>query len=123
METLSQGKDPAIHEHHRWMEEALAQATEALAAREVPVGCVLVAAGEKVAWGRNRTNETKNGTRHAELEAIDMVLRHCHQDIRAAEEVGYLNCGSVKNRAEQSISSCSFALPIAAQNVRSVRHR
>jgi len=50
------------------------QAEEALAAGEVPVGCVFVRDGAVVAKARNRTNELRNATRHAELEAIDTIL-------------------------------------------------
>jgi len=49
-------------------------AEEALAAIEVPVGCIFVRDGVVVARARNRTNELRNGTRHAELEAIDTIL-------------------------------------------------
>ncbi|KAI6668362.1 hypothetical protein NL676_016165 [Syzygium grande] len=38
---------------------------------EVPVGCVIVEDGNAIAAGRNRTNETRNATRHAEMEALD----------------------------------------------------
>ncbi|KAG4097035.1 cytidine deaminase-like protein [Neocallimastix lanati (nom. inval.)] len=59
----------------KFMREALKQAQEAYDACEVPVGCVFVYNNEIIGKGRNRTNETKNGTRHAELEAIDMILQ------------------------------------------------
>jgi tRNA-specific adenosine deaminase 2 len=49
-------------------------AEEALAVGEVPVGCVLVFEGEQIGRGRNRVNERKNATRHAELEAFDDAL-------------------------------------------------
>lgn len=49
-------------------------AEEALAAGEVPVGCVFVRDGAIIAKARNRTNELRNATRHAELEAIDSIL-------------------------------------------------
>ncbi|PPQ71723.1 hypothetical protein CVT24_007893, partial [Panaeolus cyanescens] len=49
-------------------------AEEALAAGEVPVGCVFVRDGSIIARARNRTNELRNATRHAELEAIDHIL-------------------------------------------------
>ncbi|RDB15003.1 tRNA-specific adenosine deaminase 2 [Hypsizygus marmoreus] len=61
--------------HLRWMEEAMTMAEEALAAGEVPVGCVFVREGSIIARARNRTNELRNATRHAELEAIDSILR------------------------------------------------
>lgn len=40
------------------------------------MGCVLVdpETGEIVGRGRNKTNELRNATRHAELECIDAVL-------------------------------------------------
>ncbi|KZP21738.1 cytidine deaminase-like protein [Athelia psychrophila] len=61
-------------EHVGWMREALAMAEEALTASEVPVGCVFVRDGSIIAKARNRTNELRNATRHAELEAIDAIL-------------------------------------------------
>ncbi|KAJ7283289.1 cytidine deaminase-like protein [Mycena rebaudengoi] len=57
-----------------FMAEAMAMAEEALAAGEVPVGCVFVRGETIVAKARNRTNELRNATRHAELEAIDEIL-------------------------------------------------
>ncbi|KAG9126188.1 tRNA(adenine34) deaminase [Ceratobasidium sp. 392] len=60
--------------HLKWMNEALAMAEEAMEAREVPVGCVFVRDGQIIARARNRTNELRNATRHAELEAIDEIF-------------------------------------------------
>ncbi|KAJ8083769.1 tRNA(adenine34) deaminase [Marasmius tenuissimus] len=60
--------------HDSWMDEAMSMAEEALAAGEVPVGCVFVRDGRIIARARNRTNELRNATRHAELEAIDQIL-------------------------------------------------
>jgi len=54
-----------------WMHAALDLAKEALEAGEVPVGCVFVYNSEIVGRGRNRVNETRNATRHAEMVAID----------------------------------------------------
>jgi tRNA-specific adenosine deaminase 2 len=58
-------------------------ADEALKAGEVPVGCVMIyeteVAQDKrhlLVKGRNRVNETKNATRHAELECIDQLVDH-----------------------------------------------
>jgi len=56
------------------MDEALEMAEEAFEAREIPVGCVFVKDGHVIARARNRTNELKNATRHAELEAIDEII-------------------------------------------------
>ncbi|TFK56209.1 cytidine deaminase-like protein [Heliocybe sulcata] len=60
--------------HHKWMKCAMQMAEEALAAQEVPVGCVFIRHGRIIAEARNRTNELRNATRHAELEAIDCIL-------------------------------------------------
>ena len=57
-----------------FMRLALAEAEEAYEVGEIPVGCVLVRRGEVIGKGQNRTNETRNGTRHCEMEAIDGVL-------------------------------------------------
>ena len=57
-----------------YMELAFDQARKALAAGEVPIGCVFVDdSGEVIAKGRNEVNLTKNATRHAEMCAIDEV--------------------------------------------------
>ncbi|UYV60126.1 ADAT2 [Cordylochernes scorpioides] len=56
------------------MDEAFDLAREALAAGEVPIGCVFTHQGSIVARSRNTVTETKNGTRHAELNCIDQVL-------------------------------------------------
>uniref|UniRef100_A0A7N1A528 CMP/dCMP-type deaminase domain-containing protein n=1 Tax=Kalanchoe fedtschenkoi TaxID=63787 RepID=A0A7N1A528_KALFE len=59
---------------YRYMQLAIEQAKLALETLEVPVGCVIVESGEVIATGRNRTTETRNATRHAEMEAIDDLL-------------------------------------------------
>jgi hypothetical protein len=61
----------------KWMDEALDLATEALEAGEVPVGCVFVYNGEVIARGRNTVNETRNTTRHAELNCLDQTAEWC----------------------------------------------
>ncbi|KAL3513065.1 hypothetical protein ACH5RR_025782 [Cinchona calisaya] len=57
-----------------FMNFALNQAKLALDSFEVPVGCVIVSEGKIIASGRNRTTESRNATRHAEMEAIDVLL-------------------------------------------------
>ena len=74
-------------EHTAWMEQALLWAEEAVQAKEVPVGCVMVYKEEVIAGGRNEVNETKNATRHAELVAIDRVYDWCREKALPAEEV------------------------------------
>ncbi|GJJ78641.1 tRNA-specific adenosine deaminase 2 [Entomortierella parvispora] len=58
------------------MRIALELAEEAHSVGEVPVGCAFVYGPSKevIGTGRNRTNESLNGTRHAEFEGIDMIL-------------------------------------------------
>lgn len=63
-------------------EACFAAAEEALSCGEVPVGCIMVyededASGEKISFkaiGRNRVNESKNSTRHAEMLCIDQLV-------------------------------------------------
>lgn len=66
-------------EHSKWMSQALLLAEEALSDGEVPVGCVIIHGNKVIGSGRNRVNETKNATRHAELVAIDEVLQLCEE--------------------------------------------
>lgn len=56
------------------MEMALEQANFALDNLEVPIGCVIVENGKVIASGSNRTTQMRNATRHAEMEAIDVLL-------------------------------------------------
>ncbi|XP_062215756.1 tRNA-specific adenosine deaminase TAD2-like isoform X2 [Phragmites australis] len=58
-----------------FMELALEQVKFALDNLEVPVGCVIVEDGKDISSGSNKTNATRNATRHAEMEAIDVLLR------------------------------------------------
>ncbi|THH13325.1 hypothetical protein EW146_g6878 [Bondarzewia mesenterica] len=77
MPVHSQSDGPTTNpceEHTRWMKKAMEMAEEAFATSEVPVGCVFVRDGKIIAQARNRTNELRNATRHAELEAIDAIL-------------------------------------------------
>ena len=53
-----------------FMELALAEARAAAAAGDVPVGCVIVRAGEPVARAGNRTLVDRDPTAHAEMVAI-----------------------------------------------------
>jgi tRNA(adenine34) deaminase len=53
-----------------FMEEALTQARAAVAAGEVPIGCVIVRAGAVIARAFNRTLLDRDPTAHAEMLAI-----------------------------------------------------
>ena len=54
----------------RWMALALAQARQAAAAGEVPVGAVVVRGGEVIATGRNAPVAEHDPTAHAEIVAL-----------------------------------------------------
>lgn len=62
---------------NKWMDVALDLAAEALEAGEVPVGCVFVYNDEVIARGHNTVNETRNATRHAELNCLDQAAQWC----------------------------------------------
>ena len=63
-------------DQEKYMRMALDLAAEAAAAGEVPVGCVIAdAAGDVVGRGRNRREETRAVSGHAEMEAIDAACR------------------------------------------------
>ena len=57
-------------EDERFMADAMAEAALAAAAGEVPVGCVLVRAGEIIARGHNLRERAQDPTAHAELVAL-----------------------------------------------------
>ncbi|KAI5778905.1 cytidine deaminase-like protein [Geopyxis carbonaria] len=61
--------------HANMMGEALAEAEAALAIEEVPVGCVFVYRGQIIGRGKNDTNRSLCGTRHAEFIAMEHILR------------------------------------------------
>ncbi|XP_043719225.1 tRNA-specific adenosine deaminase TAD2 [Telopea speciosissima] len=77
-----------------FMELAIQQAKLALDTFEVPVGCVVVEDGKVIASGRNQTVETRNATRHAEMEAIDVLLEQWQRNGLSASEVAqkFLRC-------------------------------
>lgn len=57
------------------MRLAYEEACKALDEQEVPIGCVVYDpfSARLLATGRNATNAKRNGTRHAELEALDRL--------------------------------------------------
>jgi tRNA-specific adenosine deaminase 2 len=85
------------------MQEALMEGERALANGEIPVGCVIVCSDSGdgssddncviLARGSNRTNESRNGTCHAEITAInDVILRQrCDPSIFTKCDV-YVTC-------------------------------
>ncbi len=53
-----------------WMRLAIAQANEAAAEGEVPVGAVLLRGDEPIAMGHNRTEQLDDPSAHAEILAL-----------------------------------------------------
>ncbi|XP_053986192.1 tRNA-specific adenosine deaminase 2 [Hylaeus volcanicus] len=62
-----------------WMDVALQKADDSLKIGEVPVGCLFVYDNKVIAIGNNTVNETRNATRHAEINCIDQVLKFCKE--------------------------------------------
>ncbi|MDZ7724753.1 MAG: tRNA adenosine(34) deaminase TadA [candidate division KSB1 bacterium] len=57
-------------EHSKWMQLALLEAQKASQKKEVPVGCVIVQAGQIVGRGHNLVETLQDATAHAEMQAI-----------------------------------------------------
>ncbi|KAI5815603.1 cytidine deaminase-like protein [Pyronema omphalodes] len=64
-----------LETHRHFMRAALDMADTALKTDEVPVGCVFVHNNEIIGRGKNDTNRSLCGTRHAEFIAIEHILR------------------------------------------------
>ncbi|KAI9304278.1 cytidine deaminase-like protein, partial [Cunninghamella echinulata] len=68
--------------NEKFIREALVEAEEAYNNLEVPVGCVFVKDNcEIIARASNKPNKTSNATRHAEIEAIDDILKVYSKDV------------------------------------------
>ena len=57
------------------MRQALHEAAQAAGCGEVPVGAVIVAGGKVIGRGRNRMEELRDATKHAEIQAIQEASR------------------------------------------------
>ena len=63
-------------DYEKYMRMALELAAEAAERGEVPVGCVVVDGGGKVVGrGRNRREESRRVSGHAEMDALDAACR------------------------------------------------
>ncbi|TRY73718.1 hypothetical protein TCAL_11093 [Tigriopus californicus] len=71
--------DPDVSYNPRFMDLCFDKAREALHVGEVPIGCVFVREGHVVHAARNRVNETRNPTLHAEIVAIQALERQIRQ--------------------------------------------
>jgi len=68
--TVSPNQRPTSVSDEFWMEEALRAARRALEAGDVPVGAVVVHAGEIIGRGWNRNINDSDPTAHAEIIAL-----------------------------------------------------
>ena len=57
-------------DHSLWMKQALLQAEKAFAAKEVPVGAIVVHNGKVIGRGHNQKEQFNDPTAHAEMIAI-----------------------------------------------------
>lgn len=62
--------------HEPFMREALREAQDAAAAGDVPVGAVAVWRGQIIGRGRNRKEEWRDPTAHAEILALRQAAAH-----------------------------------------------
>ena len=79
-----------------YMQEALRLAEEAAACGDVPVGCVITDAdGSIIGRGRNRREENRDATAHAEVEAIReaCIARGSWHHQRAYPRAGFRRAG------------------------------
>ena len=77
-----------------WMKHALACGENALKESEIPVGCVFVAADgtSLLAQGSNMTNVTRNGTTHAEMNAINNAITNGIESSEFRDAELYVTC-------------------------------
>ena len=66
---------PRVGDDERFMDEAIAEARAAAEAGDVPVGAVVVRAGEVAGRGRNRREAEADPTAHAEILALREAAR------------------------------------------------
>lgn len=62
--------------HKHWMEQAFREAEKAFAAKEVPVGAVVVLNNQIIGRGYNQRETLKDPTAHAEILAITAAANH-----------------------------------------------
>lgn len=94
----------------KFMELAIEEAKGAMQRMEVPVGCVIIEDGKVIAAGSNRTTETRNATRHAEMEAIDALLLQWQREGLSQSEVAEKFSNSVLYVTCEPCIMCAGAL-------------
>ncbi|OLY83442.1 tRNA-specific adenosine deaminase 2 [Smittium mucronatum] len=98
--------------HVQFMKEAFVLAKEAYDVGEVPVGCVFVIDDRIISSGRNKTNESKNATQHAEFVAINSLYQnHSNSPLNPSRDPSFFNQIVCYVTVEPCIM-CSYALRI-----------
>jgi tRNA-specific adenosine deaminase 2 len=75
-----------------FMHEALAMGRVAVEKGEIPVGCIIVESchlsktNTIIARGSNETNESRNGTRHAEIVAVESLFSSIESNTSRIDE-------------------------------------
>ena len=88
----------------RWMREAVIEAQKAGGRGEVPVGAVIVKGDRVLGWGHNLTEQQRDPTAHAEMQAIR----------RAVDETGYQRLlGSTLYVTLEPCAMCAGAVVLA----------
>jgi tRNA(adenine34) deaminase len=64
--------------HAHWMEAAFHEAEKAYAAKEIPVGAVIVLKNQIIGRGHNQRENLNDPTAHAEMLAITAAANHVH---------------------------------------------
>ncbi len=96
-----------------YMELALKEAQTAASFENVPVGAVLVRAGEVVATGRNRRRQNHDPTAHAEIEALRAAAEsgrswYVEGTLYVTQEPCPMCAGALVNaRVERLVYGCS----------------
>ena len=68
--------NPGTERDRFFMLQALAEAGEALAAEEIPIGAVVVCDGQIIGRGHNQTERLRDVTAHAEMLALTAAANH-----------------------------------------------
>lgn len=104
---MAQEQTGEADKENYFMGIAFEMAEYALKHQEVPVGCVVVHKGRIIARGCNEVNLTKNATRHAEMVAVDHVIKYCTDTGTPMNQV----CSSARMYVTvEPCIMCAFAL-------------
>ncbi len=76
MKYISFTDEPTIAPDEFFMNEALKEAQKALALDEVPIGAVIVHSGRIIGRGHNLTEQLKDVTAHAEMQAFTAAANY-----------------------------------------------